>query len=271
MRPTGKNADKLICVLQALLLAGFLPACGRALPRDAVAPDALVTVPPAVSAAPLVPPAPAAPQEAPGADADPDAEDIINWFNELALESEYPGSSETGVIRKWTRPVLYYITGDFTADDAAAVDKTALLLNSIEGFPGISPAPGEDTADMLIRFCEDEEFFASAGELIENEDADGAGIIRFNSRENEILKAEVFIRQSTAAGVRPGVIAEEIINCIGLGNDSLLRQDSLLYELADNNELSEMDIQIISLLYNPAIVCGMNAGECEEVLLSLLS
>ena len=49
-------------------------------------------------------------------------------------------------------------------------------------------------------------------------------------------------------------------------SDTVLREDSIVYQYSDTNTvLSDVDLVILKLLYNPNIQCGMDISACKKV------
>jgi hypothetical protein len=66
------------------------------------------------------------------------------------------------------------------------------------------------------------------------------------------------------------VILEEIYNGLGLTQDTILREDSIIWQsYSEPQELTPVDKLLLQLLYHPDIRCGMNAAECEAVIREL--
>ena len=63
------------------------------------------------------------------------------------------------------------------------------------------------------------------------------------------------------------MIYEEIINSLGLGNDTTLREDSIIYQYyTQTQQPSEMDWLLLKILYNENMRRGMHEAECREVI-----
>ena len=211
------------------------------------------------------------PEEIP--DAGAENADIIRWFCEVVLASEYPGDSgDTSLVQKWTKPVYYYAYGDVLDSDRELISALASSLNEIYGFPGMYEASSYSSSDFTIYFCSREDFYENIGSRIGWEEADGAQTFWFNPDTNEITDAEIYVRTDITDEARVSVILEEIVNSLGLGNDTRLREDSIIWSGSSYpQELSETDWEIIRLLYDPGILCGMNYEECAEVITQILS
>ncbi|NJO03603.1 MAG: DUF2927 domain-containing protein [Bacteroidia bacterium] len=66
------------------------------------------------------------------------------------------------------------------------------------------------------------------------------------------------------------LLREELTQALGLMNDSMKYRDSIFYQnFTRTNAYTEMDRELIRLLYLVQIRPGMNAAEVEEVLRNL--
>lgn len=65
-------------------------------------------------------------------------------------------------------------------------------------------------------------------------------------------------------------IPEELYNCLGPVQDTLLRQDSLIYQYSNEAQrMTAEDLLILQLLYHPSIRPGMTAAECKTAIYEL--
>lgn len=194
------------------------------------------------------------------------ADEVITYFEEVCLDSENApnGPGNPALVQKWTAPIYYYFSGTPTERDKAVVREMGQALNNIEGFPGFFESKnGSGSAEL--RFCGVEEMLEFLGENFTEENYGGFNFWYTNDvidRGNICCRNDIVGQQE-----RVSVIKEEIYGLLGAGQDTVLREDSILYEYSNTNyDLSEMDVLILRLLYHPEIKCGMNREECAEVI-----
>ena len=197
-------------------------------------------------------------------------EEIITYFEEVALSMEYTtGSGDVSLVQKWVQPIRYRIDGNPTPEDIAILNGLLDALNRIDGFPGIYAAQELPPEDLTIRFLDLDSFNLAFSETVHGEIADGAVQFWYYTDTNEIYNGRIGCRTDISQQVRNSVILEEVINCLGF-NDTTLREDSILYQYSsDNTQLSNIDWVLIQLLYHPDMRCGMNAYQCREVIRKL--
>lgn len=196
-------------------------------------------------------------------------EDVILYFNEVCLDSEYSESGDPSLVQKWTTPIRCAVYGEYTEEDLAAIDKIGAFLNEIEGFPGFERVDGDSETNLRISFYTDDGLMEEMGDYVDQELSDG--IVHFwYSDQNEIYDEEIGIRVEIGQEQRNSIVLEEIYNGMGMTQDTVLRDDSIIWQYyTDVQWLSEIDELLMRLLYAPELVCGMDAAACEEVIRAL--
>jgi len=198
--------------------------------------------------------------------------EIYDYFCEVALSSEYfYGDGNAAAIQKWAEPIYYSISGECTDQDLAVIENFAAEINRIYGFPGMYPANDEGSANLKLFFLEPEEFRLAAERVVAGEDSHGIANWHFFNESNEIYACEIYHRTDIEQHVRNSVILEEFVNGFGLGNDTALRTDSIIYAYySEPQSLSEMDWLLLRLLYHPDMKCGLEELECRKVITNLI-
>lgn len=196
-------------------------------------------------------------------------EEIIEYFCEVTLSAEYPSEDYAPVLHKWVTPISYCLAGDYTESDKALAVMFFECLNCLRGFPGARLTADESGANLIIRFCLRDEFYERMGEAIGNEEADGAVQYWYSMESNELVSAEICCRNDvlTDPVTRSSVILEEICNGIGASNDTVLREDSIIYQYGSSVTFpSDTDWLLLRLIYAPQMTPGMDREACEKVL-----
>lgn len=194
-------------------------------------------------------------------------EQIQEYFAEVVLDIEYTdGTGDANVVQKWLGPIWYGIYGTPTEEDLAVLRGLFDQLNAIEGFPGIYAAEHEGQENMSLNFLEPKAFREGFSRVVHGEDAYGATQFWYYTDTNELHTARIGYRTDLDQSVRNSVLLEEIINTLGI-TDTVLRPDSIVYQYSnENTALSDVDLVILKLLYDPAIRCGMNADDCRVII-----
>ncbi len=193
-------------------------------------------------------------------------EDVIKYFKEVSLDSEFVNSGNPKVVQKWVEPITYCLFGEPTEEDENIINSFCEQINQIHGFPGITQVSKDEFANLEIFFCDENEMIDRLGDNFYGMD----GGVTFWYEENEIYSATICCRTDLDQILRNSVIQEEIYNGLGPLQDTVLREDSLIYqEFSQPQKMTEIDLLILKLLYHPNIKCGMNDVECEKVIRSL--
>lgn len=193
-------------------------------------------------------------------------EDVIAYFSEVCLDAEIAYSGNPSLLQKWTEPIRYTVSGNYTEEDLKVFSTFLKWLNSVEGFPGIYEALPPEEPNLRIFFCEEQELVSRMGEEFYGLD----GAVTFWYDRNEIYDGTICYRTDIDQVTRNSVILEEIYNALGPIQDTVLRPDSIIYaEFSEPQELTEIDRLILKLLYHPLMECGMDAQSCEAVIRQL--
>lgn len=194
-------------------------------------------------------------------------EDVIRWFNEVSLDTEFSNGGDATLVQKWDEPIAFMVHGDYTEEDWATLTRFTQWLNTLEGFPGISETQDSAEANLNIHFTDAQGLVNIMGQDFVG--LDGAVTFWYDG-DNAIYQEVICIRTDLAQEVRNSVIMEEIYNGLGPVQDTILREDSLIWQgYSWPQELTAVDELILRLLYHPAIARGMNALDCEEVIRTL--
>ena len=193
-------------------------------------------------------------------------EDVITYFNEVCLDSEFTTGGDPSVVQKWTGAIYYTLDGNYTDTDITVLNRFADWLNTIEGFPGIFESTGPHLTTLRIHFCTQKEMVNIMGSNFNHMD----GGVTYWYEENAIYDATICYRTEIDQYTRNSVILEEIYNGLGPIQDTLLRPDSIIYQnFSEPQELTAVDELILRLLYHPSIRPGMNSDECAQIIRQL--
>lgn len=249
----------LICLL--ILLSG----CAHRKPPETTASTVPETTAPTVPETVETEPVQTEPAHSPLYIPGVSTEDMILYFQEVCLDAEIVHSGDPTRLQKWVMPIRYRCEGPMTEEDSRVLWEFVTWLNTVEGFPGMEQTEGE--ADLRICFRNPEDYLAVMGP--EFSGTDGAVTFWYDGAD-QIYEAIIGCRTDLRQQVRNSVILEEIYNGLGPVNDTVLRQDSIIYsEYTLPQSLTEVDRVILQLLYHPRMLCGMDGESCAEVIRQL--
>ena len=193
-------------------------------------------------------------------------EEVIRYFNEVALDAEFVNGGDPQKVQKWNSPIRYYIFGEPTDADLKQLTDFCDWLNSVHGFPGISQTDAQYDANLKIYFCDYDTMLQILGNQFSGMDAG----VTFWYDYDMIYDETICIRRDLNQTLRSSVILEELYNGLGPVQDTVLRPDSVIFaEYSEPQELTQIDELILKLLYHPDMKCGMSAAECESIIRSL--
>lgn len=205
--------------------------------------------------------------------------ELIDYFNEIALKSEYFDNPEK--ITKWRKVMSLFIYKESDFDEQMIVINDVIeSINNIsaDGFR-IEITKDYTKANAFLYLCQKEKikdlapkFYDILNESITYEYS-GFSYIEFKWTNFTITKALMFVDTNFPISYQKHAIREELTQSIGLSNDSNRYPNSIFYESdtdSVNYEYSKMDIALINFLYNPKMKPGYNRKSAELVIKKIL-
>ncbi len=200
---------------------------------------------------------------------------VVSYFKNVALGFENGNASQ--ITRKWLSPMRIYVAGDTSNQELMAdIDYTIEQINSLasDGFfvERVADSANSNTYLMLgsrelfIYFFPDAE-----------EDLNGnLGLFNVWWNFDIINRARIFVdTRRTNRREQRSLILEEITQSLGLGRDSPQYPESIFYETSSNGgfaqDFSDLDRDIIRLLYHPEMEIGLNSSGVEPILRRILA
>ena len=194
-------------------------------------------------------------------------DEMVRYFNEVCLDAEFVNNGNASLLQRWKAPIRYQIYGEPTDKDLEILADMCQWLNSVEGFPGIYETGESWQENFSIYFCSQSELLDRLGDQYYG--TDGAFTFWYDG-QNVIYDCTVCIRTDLEQEVRNSVILEELYNSLGPAQDTALRPESIIYSgYSIPQALHPIDEVILRLLYHPTLACGMDAAECEPLILAL--
>ena len=119
------------------------------------------------------------------------AEEIYDYFAEIAFQSEYGGWR--GRLCKWTEEIVCYIEGDYASGEMDVLTDLAARLNTIPAFPGIRMTSQKEQANFVISFVMQNELTELFG--AEAEHSSGMSKFYWTKKSGEIIRAQTGIAE----------------------------------------------------------------------------
>ena len=198
---------------------------------------------------------------------------LMEYWDEMVHAIEYTdGIGDSALVQKWLYPITCRIYGEPTLEDVEILEEFFAQLNALPNFPGIRWA-GEQIDEgfetLSLSFLSMEDLETIFCDVIGGQSAWGAAQFWYDTDTNEIFGGHIGYWEDIPEDARKSILLEEICNVLGF-NDTVLREDSVVYQYSnDNTELTDVDWLIMELLYHPAIRPGMTIEECHEILTEL--
>lgn len=203
----------------------------------------------------------------------PYEKDVFEYFKEVALKAEF-GDSPNRVI-KWTNPMKVFIKKEKEYPTQVKTIKKTIeeindlvtdcfrieLIDNIYKCDVVLYLNKKDKVNQI-----DPSFFRGI-----NEDFTGLAYIEFDLDYYNIIKGKIFVDTKESLGMQKSTIIEELTQGIGLMNDSERYSASTFYQhKGDSNQkylkYSEIDKELIKLLYLPSMKPGSNEKQVEKIM-----
>jgi hypothetical protein len=184
-----------------------------------------------------------------------------DYFYEIAFGLE---CGKSNVIHKWDKPeIKISIKGDPTDGYIKEVNKVTKELTELTG---ITFDMMDENADIEIYFIKQSDFAKHVpnNKLVQN--SNGYFYVWWD-KNNVIYKAKVLISIDTGVmREQYHLIREELTQSLGLMNDSFAHPDSMFYQGPGlERKYTDIDKEIIKLLYNPKIKSGMTKSRIQKI------
>lgn len=193
--------------------------------------------------------------------------EVKDYFKEVALGSEF-GEDEK-VIKKWNENVKIYVKGDIQPHLDKELNTVINELNSLIKTIRIERVYNKREANCEVFLGTADEFISHMGSRAKNLVKSNKGLFFVNyNKKGELYKATVFVDTFRASVIaQRHLLREELTQSLGLMNDSYKYKDSMFYQpWSTTQNYSDIDKQLIKLLYNPKMQAGISSDEVDGIL-----
>ena len=225
------------------------------------------------------------------ADAPFDAIGLARNFRDVTFQYEFHFDGDRIVnkpiakpLKRWQGTIRYKLTGDaYTAADIAEI---AELTDQIGTLTGLSFVRTNDAHDMLISIASPEgrkrvsKQFADRNMPVYKERYDiwrrtpgwmcGATLSAATADRSRLVYAHIFIGSEITGLLRRACIQEEIVQSLGLTNDSDDARPSIFNDDQEFAILTEHDALLLRVLYDPRLKPGMPADQAMPIVQHIL-
>ena len=169
-----------------------------------------------------------------------------------------------------TNPIYYRLIGDYTTEDKTVLQKLSIELNQINGFPGIYETSDPTQANMDLTFLSRDDMDARTSHS--GSGFDGYVTYYWYNDTHEIHYADILYCTDMEGSLRAGVLCEELIQSLGLSNDSYTYPDSLFYQgYSEISWPAPIDWLLVELLHHPDLQPGMDEQAVRQILTPILN
>ncbi|MEM8525252.1 MAG: DUF2927 domain-containing protein [Bacteroidota bacterium] len=197
---------------------------------------------------------------------------VINYFIEVALGFE--DGSVPEITRKWWNPMKIFVGGNPSTENMEKVEQTLADINELatDGF-SVEMVSDSSSSNCYLFFGSNAEFRRTSPNI--NVGSTNFGYFYVWWQGNNINRARIFVdTQRANLQQQQSLILEEITQALGLGKDSPRYPGSIFYETANDGgfatEYSDLDREVVRLLYHPNMRVGLNAPQVNALLTNIL-
>ncbi|HET6542824.1 MAG TPA: DUF2927 domain-containing protein [Chryseolinea sp.] len=198
-------------------------------------------------------------------------ESVIEYFNEIALGFEFGSASE--VTRKWKTDMKIFVGGYKQQELMTELQTIIGEINTL-ATDGFSASVVTDTLQSNFYI-----FFGSGGDYVKKFPALSTLVLSnwglfnvFFHGSNEIYSGYMYVDTDRSNSVEEKhLLREELTQSLGLAKDSNRYPDSIFQESwTTTTEYSDIDKDLVRLLYHPSMQTGLDRSKCVEVLREII-
>lgn len=184
--------------------------------------------------------------------------ETLDYFLEVAMGSEYEGSSPT--IKRWDSDIRIKVIGSPSPEDLKTLQAVKRELNSL--ISSIEITLVERNPSLEVYFVPVSQF----AKYEPNYKPSNYGFCWVGWKDDVIYKSRVLI---STVGItqkeRSHLIREELTQALGLMKDSDRYAESIFYAgWTDSTKYAEIDKVLLQMLYSPGVRPGMNKAQLLE-------
>ena len=196
---------------------------------------------------------------------------VISYFKEITLGFEFGNASE--ITRKWPSKMKVFVVGNTNPTLLNELEKIKNEINTLttDGF-SIEIVTDSLQSNYYLFFGSGSEF-AKKYPNIQHLVASNFGLFTlFFNGANHFTSGYMYVDIFRAnAAAQKHILREELTQSLGLAKDSPLYPESIFQEnWTITTEYTQMDRDLIGLLYHPEMKVGLNKTQVEPVLRKIL-
>ncbi len=196
---------------------------------------------------------------------------LIDYFQSIALVTEYGNSLP--ILKKWTQPMSIYVSGHLEPVLMTELDNIIAELNPLftDGFRI------EIVADSLLAnyhiFLGDKATYSKMYPSVASLLKENEGLFTYYlNKDFSIESGHMFVEvHELPLRFQKHILREELTQSLGLPNDIDVYVNSIFYKKwSDVQAYSQLDIEVIRLLYHPQMIPNLGLGSVRSTLENIL-
>jgi hypothetical protein len=200
---------------------------------------------------------------------------LINYFKDVTLNSEFDDSPHK--IIKWNKPMFLYVLKENPCEEQIeTIQKTVDDINELatDGFR-IELTEDSNKKNSILYLLNKKKAIKLDSSFFEGikENFSGLTEAEFQWSDYSIIKSKIFINEEEFLQLQKVAILEEVTQSIGLMNDSKTYTESVFYQNKSEEDsvraYSNIDRDIIKLLYHPKMKSGLNGEQVDRVIMRI--
>jgi hypothetical protein len=204
--------------------------------------------------------------------------ELKRGFLALAFGSDLRLGARPRGIRRFDGDIGVFVTSTGTVDRKAAMEKIVAEYGAKIPHLNVSPAPNEDSADIVVHLIDESDFeaalvaaFGRATTKTFVEKTDPQCMTSVKSRaDGTIVRAVSFVIVDKGERVFFDCAYHELLHAFGLSNHDQSNAWTMLNQGRMVGYLTVYDRALLTLLYDPQIKPGMSRAEVARVLPKLI-
>ena len=196
---------------------------------------------------------------------------VIRYFKLVVLGSEF--GDDFPIVKKWKEPMRVYLTGAVPSELYNETGKIISEINTLTvGNFEVQVVEKREDSNFVMFFGKAGDYahkFPGTSSFIKN----NRGLFTIYHNENfEIYKGHMFVDiEKTLPTERKHILREELTQSLGLTNDIPYYFDSIFYDdWSTTTSYSELDMEVIRLLYHPKVIAGLSEQSLQNVLSTIM-
>ncbi|WP_299896144.1 DUF2927 domain-containing protein [uncultured Aquimarina sp.] len=197
-------------------------------------------------------------------------EEVIEYFKDIALGFEFGSASR--VTRKWNTDMKIFVGGNPSDALTNELNKIVNEINNLttDGF-SVSIVDSSSQSNFFIFFGSGDDYadlYPGQEGFVES----NWGLFSIFWLDNQLNSGHMYVDIFRANAIEQRhLLREELTQSLGLARDSFRYDDSIFQsEWTRTTEYSEIDRELIRLLYHPDMNVGLDENEVDPILRNIL-